>query len=89
MEPNHLLSKELNYELRLRKVDPEGSVDEKRKLLRGLLSQESANRSFLEGVSNNYLFKEDAKEIKESLDDLTTKVDQFDGNRADPLFRRG
>ncbi|KAL3283736.1 hypothetical protein HHI36_024271 [Cryptolaemus montrouzieri] len=48
MNPNHLKSEELNYEISIRGVDPPATVDEKRIIMRGLVAQESINRSFNE-----------------------------------------
>lgn len=78
MEPNHLKVAELTYELKVRNVDPTGDVDHKRKILRGLLGQESANRSFAQGSSEHpYLFKDDIKEISETIKDLQTLVSNY------------
>lgn len=75
MEPNHLKVAELTYELKVRNVDLVGDVDKKRKILRGLLSQESANRSFIQGsIAHPYTFQNDLKEISETISDLKTVI---------------
>lgn len=88
MDPNHLKVNELTYELKIRNLDPTGTVENKRKILRGVLSQENANRSFQENLSNPFSHDDDVTEIKLSLDDLKTIVDSFNGNKSDPVFKR-
>lgn len=70
MDPNYLKVNELIYDLKLRNLDSTGSVDIKRIILRGALSQENANRSFQETFTNPYLHDDDVKEIKQTLDEL-------------------
>lgn len=86
MEPNHLKINELDYELRLRNIEPTGDVESKRKTLRGLLSQERANRSFGTKL-NPFLFAEDKQFILETINDLRTKIDEFTGTQ-DNLQKR-
>lgn len=83
MEVNNLRSYELDYELMIRGVTPAGDVDKRRKILRGLLSQEKNNRSFSEGFVVCYDHADDVKEIKNSLQDLQSKVSTFTNNSND------
>ncbi|KAL3269085.1 hypothetical protein HHI36_008168 [Cryptolaemus montrouzieri] len=79
LNPNHSKSTELSYELALRNVDPPATVDEKRKLLRGIIAQENSDRSFIE-ISNPYEFKVNVKELKESIAYITTFLSISQGN---------
>lgn len=89
MEPNHLKVAELNYELKVRNVDPVGETDKKRKILRGLLSQESANRSFVQGSTvHPYTFQDDCKEISATITDLTNVIDSYQTTGDSSLKKR-
>lgn len=78
MEPNHLKVAELTYELKIRNVEPTGDVDQKRKILRGLLSQETANRSFVQSLSiHPYSFQVDVKAILETIRDLKLVIENY------------
>lgn len=88
MDPGSLKQEELNYELRIRGLSSSGTVDLKRRLLRGALSQESANRSFQEHVSHPYKIEEDVAEIQVTLDELKKLIEEFNGNRTDSVYRR-
>nr|CAH7744248.1 unnamed protein product [Callosobruchus chinensis] len=72
MDAGHLLSAELDYELRVRGIQPVG----KRKILRGLLSQERAHRSFIESFIVQP-HDDDVDAIKTSLTDLEQKIAAF------------
>lgn len=48
MDPCHLRTDELTYELLIRNIDPSGNADRKRRVLRGALAQVDANRSNIE-----------------------------------------
>lgn len=89
MEPNHLKTNELTYELRIRDVDSSGDVDKKRKLLRGILNQESANRSFSQGaISNPFSHTDDVQGVTQTLDDLRTCISNFSGVLNDANYKR-
>lgn len=88
MDPNHLKTNELTYELKIRNLEPSGSVDSNRKILRGFLSQESANRSFHETITNPYSHDNDVTEITQTLDDLKNIITDFRGNKSEPVFKR-
>lgn len=87
MQPNYLKVHELDYEIKIRDVVPTGNSDDKRKILRGLLSQADANRSFYT-IKNPYLFATDAKEAQETLDDLLSKIQNFSGSKSDLEYKR-
>lgn len=83
MDPNLLKTNELTYELLLRDVDSSKmKVDEKRKFLRGCLSQENGNRSFVE-LTNPLKFMDDILGIKETYDNLNLKISNFVGDIND------
>lgn len=89
MEPNHLKVKELEYELLIRRVKPSGDADVKRKLLRGALAQENANRSFVQSVLVSPLsYEVEVQEIGESIADLRTGIDSFTGSAGDAAHKR-
>lgn len=88
MDPKHLKTNELTYELKIRNLEPSGSVDSNRKILRGVLSQQNANRSFQETISNPYAHEDDSLEITETLDDLKKIITDFNGNQTEPVFKR-
>lgn len=69
MDVNSLKSTEVDYEIKIRSQVPSGDVDNRRKILRGLLSQERGNRSFI-SILNPFTFDEDVKEIEETIADL-------------------
>lgn len=73
-----LRSHELAYEINIRGVVPPDDRDERRKILRGLLSQEASNRSFSE-VSDPYSFEVNVKEINDSLTTLSEDIKNFTG----------
>lgn len=80
MDINNLKTNELTYELELRNIDgaAQMTVDEKRKLLRGCLKQESAHRSFVE-PANNKPFGIDIKGAYETYNDLNKLLTTFSG----------
>jgi len=81
MDVNNLKTNELTYELELRNIEraAELNVDEKRKLLRGCLKQESANRSFVE-PTNNKPFADDIKGAMETFTDISKVINTFSGS---------
>lgn len=88
MEPNYLKSSELDYEIKIRGFEPTGDVDKRRKVLRGLLNQQKANRSFTDGFVECFSFDEDVKGVNDTLKDLTDKIKSLSG-RPDPIeFKR-
>lgn len=88
MDPNHLKLNELNYELKIRGLEISGTVEVKRKILRGSLNQENANRSFSGTCANPYSFDDDVKEMKDTVSDLQSVIDNFSGSKEDPSFKR-
>lgn len=79
LNPNYLKQNELAYEIAIRGIEIPSSVDDKRKILRGLLSQESSDRSFTV-LSDPFSFKENVEGIKESLTDLKEICAKFNSN---------
>ncbi|CAG9763442.1 unnamed protein product [Ceutorhynchus assimilis] len=80
MDINNLKTNELTYELELRNFANAAqlSVDEKRKLLRGCMKQESSNLSFVD-PTNTKPFATDLKGAYETYADLVKAVDKFTG----------
>ncbi|KAH1015616.1 hypothetical protein HUJ05_013307 [Dendroctonus ponderosae] len=83
---NALHAHELDYKIQLRGLKPKGPVDDRRKILRGLLSQESANLSFTQ-PKNSCKFDRDHREILESLVDLRAKISDFVGTSCDVKYK--
>lgn len=77
MNPNYLKQNELAYEIAIRGIEVPSSVEDKRKIFRGLLSQESSDRSFT-SLSDPFSFEENVTGIRETLSDLKDVCAQFD-----------
>jgi len=88
INPNYLKTHELSYEIaiRLGKI-PGDKVEERRKLLRGLLAQETADRSFW-STQDTYTVAENLAELKTSIDDLTTIIGKLDSDLSEVDYRR-
>lgn len=87
MDPGFLKVWELNYEIKIRNVEPQGDCDEKRRTLRGLLSQESSDRSFCQLI-DCFEFDIDRNEIKQTLDEIAGLVDKFNGDVTEVGYKR-
>lgn len=87
MDPNCLKDAELCYELSIRGLETTGNVDAKRKRLRGVLNQQSSNRSLV-SINNPFLFNDDVKLFLDSLLDLSNVIKNYAGVRNDPAFKR-
>lgn len=87
MDVNHLKTNELSYELDLRGIESSGDVDRKRKLLRGCLGAEAANRSLTE-CKNDYPHDEDCKGIMETIKDLQKLIPTLSGNSQEVAYKR-
>lgn len=88
MNVNDLLSHELTYEIRIRGVAIPGTVDEKRKILRGLLSQEAHNRSFSEDSKEAISFSENRADVVNSLEKIEDLISKFLGQLNSIEHRR-
>ena len=87
MDPNFLKIWELDYEIKIRNCESKGDSDQKRKILRGLLSQELGDRSF-SGIIECYEYKVDREEILHSLEEITVLVGNYEGDTTDVSYRR-
>lgn len=87
MQANHLKAYELSYEIKIRDETVPDTVEEKRRLLNGLLAREKANRSFSSPI-NTYSFEEDHLEILNTIQDLGEIINNFNGNKREPVFSR-
>lgn len=87
MDPHHLRVNEIDYEISVRGIVPLGDIDSKRKILRGLLSQEKANRSFVSPTSS-YGFETDHAETQTTLDDLKARINEFTGPSTSVAYKR-
>lgn len=84
---NYLKAHELKYEIEIRGEDSPSTVEEKRRLLRGLLAQEDNNRSFRD-IKNEFDFDTDSEGIQQTLDELRPLVDHFSGSENDNDHKR-
>lgn len=66
VDPQYLRSEEVAYEITIRGVTPPATLEEKRKVLRGLLAQEDANRSF-SSLTSKESFADTTKAVKETI----------------------
>lgn len=78
INPDFLKAHELAYEVAIRigKEDVAKTVEQNRKLLRGLLAQEKGDRSFTE-IQDVYTVSENVKELLLSISDLTDKISKL------------
>lgn len=83
----HLKAHELFYEIKIRGTQPQSTVAENRSILRGLLAQEQGNRSLRE-IKNEIAFSEDEVGLRQSLEDLDAKIQDFKGMMADEEYKR-
>lgn len=86
MNPNFLLVKELNYELRIRGSVTERDVGDKRKILRRLLKTDNSRK--LDFVDPDYEYTLEVKEIEESFKSVTELVEEFEGSSEDSMYKR-
>ncbi|XP_072385439.1 uncharacterized protein [Diabrotica undecimpunctata] len=86
MLPKHLKTDELSYEILIRNVSVPNTVEEKRKILAGLLSQEASNRSFSD-VSVNLSFDVDYQQALASYSDLLSLISDYSGTKSDSRFK--
>uniref|UniRef100_A0A6P7FEB9 Uncharacterized protein LOC114329451 n=1 Tax=Diabrotica virgifera virgifera TaxID=50390 RepID=A0A6P7FEB9_DIAVI len=84
--PNHLKSSELAYEISIRGQDVPKTAEERRQLLRGLLTQESSNRS-TSSISMDIDFAENFKQTSESVQNITEIVQTFVGSRKSSQYK--
>lgn len=86
MKPNHLLSNEINYELRIRGVVTGRDVSDKRKILGRLLNKERGRD--LDIRDPDFKFDEEREAITSSVESIKNLVRDFEGPSTDSLFIR-
>lgn len=86
--PEHLRVYELNYELKIRGINTDKRVDttNKRKYLRRQLKSDLA-RPGLTYETPNFEFNSEKTEIEESLNSISSEIDDFDGSREEVYDR--
>ncbi|XP_072395302.1 uncharacterized protein [Diabrotica undecimpunctata] len=86
INPKHLKTDELTYELLIRDLEVPSTVDEKRRVLSGILSQEASDRSFSETVVP-LEFEQDHNQALATLADLSSIIDEFSGSKSDYRYK--
>ncbi|XP_050515048.1 uncharacterized protein LOC126890237 [Diabrotica virgifera virgifera] len=86
----HLLSSELDYELKIRQLaDPSLTTDQaKRVVFTGALKQASANRSHAVPSAFPLNFADEVREIEVTLADLKAQISSFVGSHSDVVYGR-
>ncbi|KAL3273352.1 hypothetical protein HHI36_014800 [Cryptolaemus montrouzieri] len=79
LNPNFLKTSDLSYEIVLRNIDPPATVEDKRRILKGILAQEGSDRSFI-GITDPYDLKDNVNELTESITDISNLVSNFQGS---------
>lgn len=85
MTANHLRKDEVAYELQVRGVDSSGSADELRKRLSSCFSK---NTKIDDSAVNKLNSDRELEVCEEKFDDLSSLIDEYDGNGRDPEFKR-
>nr|CAI5824171.1 unnamed protein product [Callosobruchus analis] len=88
MNVGDLLAHELAYEIRLRGFQVPDTVNDRRKILRGLLAQEMNGRSFSEVATSVYDFKDEFAEVSQSLDKVRELIVRFTAPSGSAEHRR-
>lgn len=86
MDINRLLSDELSYEIRIRGISPDGTVAEKRKVLRDAIHQERDGQITI--CTKNIVPSEEVCICGTKLDDLLGNIQEFDNNNAENEYKR-
>lgn len=85
----HLLSCELNYELRLRGVESDRPHDQKRKILGRIIAKEQQQNFDRNTLSDSSYDPEVEKtEIEQSLKSIETLIKDFEGPTSDSAYKR-
>lgn len=88
MEPIHLRTHEINYELKIRGIVTTASdMYQKRRFLKRELQKDMARPEVHSYEVPNFSLDIEKKEIEESLKSITTLVDDFDGTNKDVYER--
>ncbi|KAL3277810.1 hypothetical protein HHI36_013152 [Cryptolaemus montrouzieri] len=80
---NYLRSEELCYEITIRGEAPPASVEDRRRMLRGLLAQETGNRSF-NSIEVPFSLAENSEGVSTSLKQLEDLVKKFNPSQLAP-----
>lgn len=90
--PNYLKDYEVKYEIVIRGGTPASKAEDNRRILRGLMAQESANRSVVEldetTLPGIYSFRVSIEEITKTLESLEQKVADFSLSSPDEHRKR-
>lgn len=88
MDPIHLRSFEVNYELRIRNVTTTNAdMPQKRRFLRRELQKDMARPGVHVYQTPNFTFELEHKEIGDSIESVTAMVNDFDGTNQD-VYKR-
>lgn len=88
MKPRHLLAAELNYELRIRGVESNRDVNDKRKILSRLLARDRNGNRECKLEDPKYDFETERAAIVNTLDSIKAAVQEFEGPATDSAYAR-
>lgn len=86
MKPNHLLVNEINYELRIRGIETNRDIHDKRKIL-GKAIQKEKNRN-IDLVDPKFVYETERREITVTLESIRQLVQDFEGPITDSVYGR-
>lgn len=86
MKPVHLLSEELNYELRIRDIITTRDIPAKRKILTRALEKERFRPLQLLDAAFNYESEKAA--VDKTLESINSLIQEFEGPASDSLYKR-
>lgn len=86
MKPVHLLSEELNYELRIRGINTTRDIAAKRKILSRALEKERFRP--LELIDAAFSFESEKEAVDKTLESINSLILEFEGPASDSLHKR-
>lgn len=86
--PRHLLSPEIEYELKIRNVNSRKDRSEKIKILARLLHREAQGSDIIDLENYESSFDDERDAINSTIVNITSLILDFEGNPADSLFNR-
>lgn len=88
-KPNLLLKDELDYELRIRNIVTEKTVNDKRKILGRLLEKERQNKTnVLCLVDKSFDYELEKTQLGETIESIKQLIVDFEGPSTDSIYLR-